>query len=374
MKVLHIYDHSAISCGIMKVIIEWNRELSDDKVQFDYLLSYHRNPSYDNEIHALGGKIYYMSDSDRIASLKEFVMNVKNFMKRYAYVYDVVHLHTTTFGFPYLYYASKYGIPVRIAHAHSVQLGNNKFSSVRNQFLLWPLKKNANQYLACSKDAGKAWFARLGISDFSVILNGIDVKKYVFSAVTRKEIRKELGISDKTMAVVHISNMSPIKNVPFVINVFEKILQINRDCELFLIGQAELPNEVRNLIEKKKLYSKVHNCGIRKDIPMILQAMDVCVMPSINEGLGIVAVEAQAASLPVIISKGFPDDVMITDKVKKMDYNIDNWAKEAIELAKYRSDEIVNSDSLYEFDSRLITDKLYYLYKDCVEKMGKKFV
>lgn len=66
-----------------------------------------------------------------------------------------------------------------------------------------------------------------------------------------------------------------------------------------------------------KLVDKVHFLGVREDIPELMIMMDGFVFPSIHEGLGIVAVEAQAAGLPCLISEGVPDEAIVTRCVKR---------------------------------------------------------
>lgn len=68
-----------------------------------------------------------------------------------------------------------------------------------------------------------------------------------------------------------------------------------------------------------KLVDKVHFLGVREDIPELMIMMDGFVFPSIHEGLGIVAVEAQAAGLPCLISEGVPDEAIVTRCVKRAD-------------------------------------------------------
>lgn len=73
--------------------------------------------------------------------------------------------------------------------------------------------------------------------------------------------------------------------------------------------------------------------GIRSDVNEIMQAMDVFVLPSRFEGLGIVLIEAQAAGLPCVTSKNVvPDIVNVTGNVEfvGLDEPVDRWV-EAIE-------------------------------------------
>lgn len=362
MKILQVYDHGAISCGVVSTIMEWNRQLKESGIVFDYLFGYQRTPSRDEEIRNLGGKVYYVQNDKNISNFIKFVSQVKAFMKEHSSEYDAIHLHTTTFCFPYLYYAKKYGIPIRIAHAHSISLGNTRVRSYRNIFLTFPLKFYANEFWACSESAAQAWFRRFGIKRYDVILNGIDIEQYKYNQEIRHKVRLKLGLSDERVAIVHISNMSAIKNIPFLIKTQKKIVQKNKKCILFLVGKDYLPCEIECLIHKEELDNYVVNLGVRTDIPELLQGMDICMMPSLNEGLGIVAVEAQAAGVATIVSDGFPDDIMVTDKIQKIEFDANLWADKAISLIGNRENETDNTELEEKFNSKRIAFKVKERY------------
>jgi len=73
---------------------------------------------------------------------------------------------------------------------------------------------------------------------------------------------------------------------------------------------------------------------MREDVPKLMQAADICLMPSIFEGFGIVAIEAQAASLPILISDRFPDEIMISDyiRVVSLEESAEYWASNIVEF------------------------------------------
>lgn len=362
MRILQVYDHGAISCGVVSVIMTWNRQLAESDIVFDYLFSHQRIPSRDEEIRSLGGKVYYIQNDTSISNYVKFVSQVKEFMKGHSSEYDAIHLHTTTFCFPYLYYAKKYGIPIRIAHAHSISLGNTRLSGYRNIFMTFPLKFYANEFWACSESAAQAWFRRFGIKKYYVVLNGIDTEQYIYNPEIRNKVRMQLEMSNEQIAIVHISNMSAIKNIPFLIKTHKKIVQKNKKCILFLVGKDQLPNAIECLISKEELDNYVVNLGVRSDIPELLQGMDICMMPSVNEGLGIVAVEAQAAGVPTIVSDGFPDDVMVTRKIQKIEFDADLWADNAISLIGHRETETDNTKLEEKFNSKRIAFKVKERY------------
>ncbi len=363
MRILQIYDHIGINCGIMSVIMNWYRNIDTDTIQFDFLVAEKRNASYESEIKSLGGSVYYMSDKLSVSHVPEIIKNTKKFMKENAKKYAAVHLHTHTFAYPYLYYAKKYGVAKRISHAHSISLGNTPLANLRNRIMVYPLKFFANNYLACSDRAGSCLYDMLGIKKYETLLNGIDFEKYKYDAQKRTEMRKKLNLDKTDIAVIHISNMTPIKNVPFVVKVFSQMNLIKK-CKLILVGKSELPQEVVETIQDRGIENDVINLGVCSDVPDILQAADVCLMPSESEGLGIVAIESQAANVPVITSLGFPKDIYVTDIIQKCDLKSELWAEKALELISKRDLQVNLDIAKDKYDIKSIVQKIAQHYKE----------
>lgn len=364
LRVLHVYDHIGINCGIISVVMNWYRNIDRSIVQFDFLVSCRRTISYHDEIVAMGGNVYYMNDSEtlRINELTTLLQKSKKFMSENAKKYEIVHLHTNTFAYPYLFYAKKYGVPIRISHAHSMNWGNTTISSLRNRVLLIPLKKNSTYFMACSSEAGRSYFQPLGIHNFDIVLNGVDFKKYDRKKISMQHLRRNLEICDKTLIVGHVSNMSKIKNVPFVIDVFKIVHDRYPNSKLLLVGKDELPPGVSEKIEKLALKEHVINLGVRNDIPECLNAMDVCLMPSKSEGLGLVVVEAQAANVPVLTSLGFPKEVYVSELVKKLELDAIKWADAVIQVKILKKSEVNLDLAIANFEIRMIGKKIENTY------------
>ena len=88
-----------------------------------------------------------------------------------------------------------------------------------------------------------------------------------------------------------------------------------------------------------------------------MQAADICIMPSIFEGFGIVAIEAQAASLPIVVSDRFPDEIMISDYVRvvSLKENAEYWASSMVEFIqkKRTNNQIIIENSGYEINKEI---------------------
>ena len=110
-------------------------------------------------------------------------------------------------------------------------------------------------------------------------------------------------------------------------------------AKLLLIGGGLKENDIKVLVEENNLVDKVLFLGEQKNVNEWLQAMDVFVLPSLYEGFGIVVLEAQAASLPCIVSQGVPEQVKCSDEV--FFYNLDDidmWVQKIVDFSKVSSE------------------------------------
>ena len=91
--------------------------------------------------------------------------------------------------------------------------------------------------------------------------------------------------------------------------------------------------QLRNMIRELDLEDKVRLLVSRDDIPELLKAMDVFILPSRFEGLGIVLIEAQASGLPCVVSKAIPQEAFQSERITRLDLNdpIDVWVDSLLE-------------------------------------------
>lgn len=150
--------------------------------------------------------------------------------------------------------------------------------------------------------------------NYKVIVNAIDVKKYNKNDEIRMKYRKEFNVQDK-IVIGHVGRFHFQKNHQFLIKIFKCLSERNQRYHLLLVGQGQIEQEIREYVKQKNLESRVTFLGARSDLDKIYQTMDLFILPSLFEGLGIVALEAQAALLPCVLSDGVPKIVRVNDNV-----------------------------------------------------------
>lgn len=195
-----------------------------------------------------------------------------------------------------------------LVHSH-----NNDTDKKRLHALCKPaLNLFAKKRYACSQSAAAYMY---GAKKAEIIFNAIDTAQYAFSEETRGQKRRELNIEDRYV-ICHVGRLSRQKNVEGLLDIYREICETEKDAILISVGDGEDRDKIHQYAEKLGIRDRVMFLGKRDDVPQILQAADVFVLPSLYEGLGIAAIEAQAAGLPCILSTGVPRDAGIADNVE----------------------------------------------------------
>jgi glycosyltransferase involved in cell wall biosynthesis len=154
---------------------------------------------------------------------------------------------------------------------------------------------------------------KLDAAKITVINNGIDTKNFGdFSA--RNDLRQKLGINDAVLVGI-IARLSDVKGHIYLIQAIKKVINSYPAVKLLIIGQGKM---------KERLIKQVDDLGIRDNVLFIpevkntrdmLAVMDIFVMPSLQEGLGLALMEAMAQGLAVIGSSVGGINSLIQDKV-----------------------------------------------------------
>lgn len=357
VRVLQMFGEPLSNGGQEAFIMNVYRNIDRDKVQFDFFTPYYCEEEWiKNKINELGGNLYVGNNKFKTKKVKKIFTNeCKKFLKNNKY--DIIHIHSgslyaLTFG---ARIAKKSGAQRVIVHAHNTGINNFKYKVIKfiSKFII---TKYATDYFACSHFVAKWKFPKKIVKQgkYKVIKNGIDTEKFSFSKEIREKYREELGINNK-FVVGNVGRLSKEKNHIFLIEVFNEIYKKNKNSVLLLIGgggqdaAGESEKEIREKVKEYGLEEVVYFLGSRKDVNNILQALDVFVFPSLYEGLGIVAIEAQTAGLVTVCSENVPDEANLTDLFKKINISqgVSYWADQILKYngieRKDRTIEIRNS-------------------------------
>ena len=309
IRVLHIVNSMGVG-GIETFLMNLYRTIDKSEYQFDFLLHKKSNSYYEEEIINKGGQLFYVpTRRDGILKAKS---ELSSFYSNHP-EYQIVHEHVSSLSdIDGLIYAKKFNKMGRIIHAHSTAAPGNKIHEILHRINKPKVKTAANIYYSCS-DAATEWlYSGTGVEHMvEFVPNGIDVKRFSFRAETRERYRRELNVVDKHV-IIHVGRMSYEKNHDFLLDVFKEYHEKDGQSVLVLVGDGVLANNIKNKIENLGLDDAVILLGLRKDVPELLMAADLFVLPSMFEGFPVSIIEAQATGIPCLYSDTITQMAKIT--------------------------------------------------------------
>lgn len=350
--------------GVEAVIMNYYRHIDREKVQFDFICDEDSNNIPYEEIENMGGRVILIPPYQKIFKYSKVLKGV---LKKERY--QIVHSHINTLSVFSLRIAKKAGVHVRIAHSHSTTNKKEVKKNILKQVLRPFSKVYATEYFACSELAGRWLFGNKAFDNKKVYVlnNAIDLEKFEFSKEKRKEKRNELNIQDDTLVIGHIGRFVAQKNHTFLIDVFAKVYEKNKNSVLLLVGQGPLKEDVEKKVNQLGLEKAVKFLGQRNDCNELYQVMDVFVLPSLYEGLPVVGVEAQAAGCKCIFSDDMTKETKILDNTEffNLECKPEKLASNIIKTLQYRigEREKINMISEKGFDIRKQAREIEKMYE-----------
>lgn len=326
IRILHV-TNGLNRGGMESRIMDIYRFLDKNRYQYDFYLESGVPGAFDEEVRKLGGRVYYQPRAKfvNIPYFGEF----RKFLRQHS-EFAIIYAYNQWAGW-YLKEAEKYGIPYRIAYSRTSLQKKSEKNYIKNIVKYNVHDYSTHQY-AVSKLAGKWLFGNEAVKNGTVVIwpNAINTSSFAFNEETRKEVRRELGLTDE-FTVIHVGNIRPEKNHPFLIDIFSEIKKRKPCSQLFLVGGGDYEN-IHKKVDSLSLGNSVHHLGSRSDVSRLLQAGDVFVFPSFYEGFPGAVLEAEASGLGCIVSDTVTDEVILTDHIKQLSISVgaSAWAESAI--------------------------------------------
>ena len=189
------------------------------------------------------------------------------------------------------------------------------------------LDHNNLQIIALHEQMANEINEMFNINNTVAIRNAIDFNKFRNVSVSKEEIRKTLGIDKESYVIGQVGRFAYQKNPEFTVNVFKELLKKKDNANLLLIGRGKQESMLRKMIDDNHLEEKVKILVGRDDIPELLKAIDVFILRSRFEALGIVLIEAQVSGLPCVVSDNIPSEAYQSKNITRLslDEPIDKW-------------------------------------------------
>jgi glycosyltransferase involved in cell wall biosynthesis/O-antigen/teichoic acid export membrane protein len=303
VRVLHVFG-SMDRGGAETRTLEIMRRVDGAAYRFDFCVLTGRPGAHAAEIAALGGTVLPCP----LAPAPSFPLRLHCLLR--AGRYDVVHSHVHQFSGIVLMVARLAGVRTRIAHLRSAHDGRSDALARRlyRATMRRLVDHAATTVIGVSASAMEAFWGAQWERDARrlVIYNGIEAGRFAgardASATDAAGIRAALAIAPETRVVLHIGNFTPAKNHGALIAAAAVIGARRRDVVFVLVGDGALRSTIETAVEARGLGAGFRFTGSRDDVPALLRAADLLVLPSRWEGLPGVVLEALASGLPVVAS------------------------------------------------------------------------
>jgi glycosyltransferase involved in cell wall biosynthesis len=313
-KILHVMPSLDVG-GVEKGMMDIYAHLAPQGYQCDVIVEQESVGDLGQKWRSLGGGVHAIGRFKSWRFCVRFMRCVKQNGP-----YDAVHSHCYFFSGLVMALAFFARVPRRIAHLHSAHRARKAslfslcyYSVLRRLISVFATRILAVSTAAAQDFAGEGWAQNKKIAIQPL---GIDFDAFKAAQGTDERLLGDLAIAHDAKCLVHIGRFTQEKNHRFIITLFENLYAAGTVSHLILIGEGRLKTELERdpRISKLVKAGAIIFTGLRHDCPALLSALHgrgLFVFPSLYEGFGLAAVEAQCAGLPVLASTHVPADVAI---------------------------------------------------------------
>lgn len=227
---------------------------------------------------------------------------------------QIVHAHMTQMSFVTNLTAMAAGVKTRIAHSH-LAIHPKGFKAP----VYWLFRRlnawTATACFACGEEAARDLFGKKGAQSTIIMHNALDCDGFRFDSRAREQMRQRYHLEGCTV-IGHVGCFSEQKNHSFLLQVFAQYHKQNANSRLILVGSGSLLDQMKKLVAQLGLDKSVLFVPPTDEVNRWYVAMDVFVLPSLYEGLPLVALEAQIAGLPVVLSSTVSREAALSEKAR----------------------------------------------------------
>lgn len=328
MKILHITS-SLDGGGIARLLYDYCVRMLPD-ISFDFAITSETKGMLEDELISYGCKVYHIPQVRKgifrhCKALEQIMRDGK---------YDIIHDHGDYRSLFSLIVAKKAGVQNRIVHSHLAFVPETFVKRIERSIITKLVVYLSTHLMACGEDAAKwMWGEKLfEAGKVTIMPNAIITDTFLFNQEKRNTLRKELGL-ENNYVIGNVARFSYQKNHDFLLDIFKDIVTYKKDARLLLIGDGELKDDVVKKAKQLEVYDKILFLGTINNVSDYLNAMDVFVLPSRFEGLGIVYIEAQANGLKCFATENVvPIEANVCNMIEYLseDMSSKQWADEII--------------------------------------------
>jgi L-malate glycosyltransferase len=219
---------------------------------------------------------------------------------------DIVHTHKYKDGVIAAFAAWRAGVPhfVRTVHglAEPMTGWNRVKSYVYHALDHLMLRRSADLIIAVSRRMAEG-LRESGFRPTMVtwIHNGLDVRQ-IRAASSREAVRREFGIDPDVLLIGTAGRLSPIKGQAGLLRAAAQILETHPTARFLIVGDGPLGSQLVSMASALGLDHACHFIGPRSDVFDLMAALDIFVLPSLNEGIPMALLEAMTLGTPVVVA------------------------------------------------------------------------
>ena len=231
-------------------------------------------------------------------------------------------VHTRNIGtLDAVFVARLAGVRVRVHGEHGWDMHDLEGRSRKYRFLRRICAPFVQRFVAVSADLAQWLHESTGIARGRIthIVNGVDCERFQPRSQDRSNLTSGLDIPADAIVVGTVGRLEAVKGHEQLLRAWplveRRLVAAGRAARLLIVGDGSLRNTLEALARELGIAERVIFTGMRTDIPQLLQAMDVFVLPSLNEGISNTLLEAMACGVPVVANRVGGNPELIDDRV-----------------------------------------------------------
>lgn len=135
-----------------------------------------------------------------------------------------------------------------------------------------------------------------------VINSGVELENYRDVVIDGQELRDQLKLDKYKPIVGMIGRLEPVKGPQYLIEAAKLVIEDFPEVTFLIAGEGSLRNELEMQCKNANILDKIVFTGWTEDVPEILSTLHILVLPSLNEAVGRILIEAGASGIPVVAS------------------------------------------------------------------------
>ncbi|MFN3309581.1 MAG: glycosyltransferase family 4 protein [Anaerolineales bacterium] len=310
---------------------------------------------------------------DLLAFLKIFFVLRRN-------QYSIIHTHSSKAGILGRLAAKLAGTPIIIHTIHGWSF--HDYMPHWRKRLFIALEKIAARFthrliVVTQKDIHKGLQQGIGSPDqYQLIRSAIPLEEFIDTPPSRNSLREELGIPLEAPVIGTVGRLSPQKNPFDWLAIAAQIAVQEPNCFFLMVGDGPLRNQVKQRIDDLHLNNRFILTGLRRDVPQLLDSMDVFLLTSLWEGLPRVIPQAMCREVPIVAYAS--DGVAEIIEHQKTGLicppgEVNLAAQYCLQLIQSQELRVAiahraKTIATEQFDLRIMIEQLETLYLDCIGK------